>query len=119
MSTPFNKRQLKNSSFFQRILGKKPKENVIIEIMNLLADKFPNITSNNIDEIAFKYKTNIHKIFMKELYDIYRTYLKYCLMEKHLSKEEINNLNHLKNLLGLSDNKIKEGSSGLWIVEIF
>ncbi len=103
----YSKKLLKNPSFFQKLLGQKLKENVIIEINNLLArNDLSTVTIEEVQGIAAEYNVNLSLEFSKELMDLYKIYLQTCLEDKYLSKEELNDLKNLKFILGLNDKEV-------------
>jgi envelope transporter Tic110/Armadillo-like protein len=107
--TAFKTRELKKPSFIQKILGGRPKENGINEINNLLAEKnLKSVTIEDIQTIANNYKINLNKKFRPHVKELYGQYLTHCLDDKHLSEQEIDDLKHLKELLGLNDKEIEE-----------
>ena len=53
---PFEEKKLKKPDFVQRLLGKQPKENAIIEINNLLARKgVKDVSFDEVREITHRY----------------------------------------------------------------
>jgi hypothetical protein len=96
---------LKKQSFFQKLLKKHPQCNFVVEIHNLLVNKsIKKVNLSDINNICLKYKANIksHK-YMKDLCDIYKTYLKKCLNDNILTDNDIDELNHLRELLSLDE----------------
>lgn len=109
LNTSFEIKSLIKPTIFHKIFKVKPKANFLIEINNLLATKkIIEITLEDIEKLATKYKINPFKKFKDELKKFYYNYLEYCLNDYKFSNEEINNLKHLKSLLGLSDKEIEE-----------
>ena len=100
---------LKKPGFIQRILGKQIKENAILEINNLLAEKeLREITLEDIHGIATQYNVNFNTDYDHEITDFYKVYLKSCLEDKFISDSEVDDLKHLKFILNINDKKIDE-----------
>ena len=109
MKSPFKYQDLAKTSMLKKLFTKKRKEDALIEINNLLSTKpIKEIQSTDIINISDKYKTAITNEFSKDLLGFYEIYLHECLKDKILNIDEIEDLAHLKNLLGLSDNEVKE-----------
>jgi len=105
----FKKEKLKKPAFFDKLLGVRMKENALVEINNLLAEKdLGLITVEEIQHIASYYNLNLNARFQQELMEMYKQYLKSCLEDKYLSDEELADLKQLKFLLGLSDKDVEE-----------
>ncbi len=115
MAEPFVHKLLKQTTFLNRLLKRYPKENIGIEINNALA-KVPavnNLRPEIIDNALQKHRC--HQIPSREMEAVYRQYAEFCVKDKHLSDEELKGLEHLKNLLGLSEavaQKIMEEAAG-------
>lgn len=106
---PFKTKDLKKPSFFRKLLGVKPKENGIIEINNLLAEKeLESITVDEVQAVITDYKLKLDEQLRSQLCQLYERYLTYCLKDKLLSDSEIDELKRLKELLGLNDKEIEE-----------
>ncbi len=95
----------KKPNYVQRLLGKEPRENVVIALNNLFADasRVRHVTYEDIQNIANSYDVNLQRDFKEDLAQLYREYLEYCLADKAMSDEEVRDLSHLKHLLGLND----------------
>ena len=105
----FQTRPLANTSFFQKLFKQFPQENAVIELNNKLASTaLLNIAANDIEEIEKKYKLDLRKEFKLNLEEFYAVYLHQCLADKVLNDEEINELNHLKQILNLDDKTIEK-----------
>lgn len=100
----YTKKNLKKPTFFQKVLGKKLKENALTEVNNLLAEKpLQTIQVDDIQAIANRYGVNFKIDYDHDLANFYQAYLTSCLKDKYLSEEEIKDLKHLKYILGLTD----------------
>ncbi len=103
-------------SFFQKLFKQFPEENAVVELNNLLATKeIQSITPNDIQKIEHKYGLNLHKEFALNLEEFYAVYLNSCLLDNVLSDNEVDDLRHLKSLLGLNDvviNKLHDKIGG-------
>ena len=105
----YKKKELIKGGFLKSLVGQKVKENALIEINNLLAEKeLTSITVDEIQNIAAKYKVNLEGEFNSEVLVFYTNYLKSCLDDKYLSDEEIADLKHLKFILGINDREVDE-----------
>jgi hypothetical protein len=105
--TIFKKSLIVDRSFLQTIFGQHPEENAVIELNNLFASKsILQISQNEISEIENRYNINLLKEFKLNLEEFYATHLNYCLADKSLSNEELEELKHLKMLLSLDNNTI-------------
>jgi hypothetical protein len=107
---PFRIRALNRGNRFQAFFGMNLKPNAIIELTNLLA-KSRDVRTVRPDAIVFlneKYKLDMHLVFRQEFEDSYREYIRYCLADRQFSKEESDNIFHLKKLFGISDKKHNE-----------
>lgn len=103
----FQKKERFKPSLWERILGNKPKANAIIEINNLLAEKdLMDIQVEDVQKIAFNYNIKLRKDFFPEILNIYKEYLRFCLEDKYLSKNEVKELKRLKELLSLTDAEV-------------
>lgn len=103
----FQIRQLSEPSFFQRIFKQNPEENAVIELNNLLASKpIKGISQSDVSEIETRYKVSLEKEFKLNLEEFYATFLNYCLADKTLSNDELDDLKQLKLILGLDENSI-------------
>lgn len=105
----FEKMQLTEPSLFGRLFGKQPKENAIIEINNLLAEKhLKDITVEDVLKILEKYKVGLYTKHHNGVSSLYASYLRNCLLDKKITDDEINELKHLKRILHLNDLTIEE-----------
>ena len=94
-------------SFLQKLLGQKPDENAVIELNNLFASKpIKQISKAEITDIEQRYNLALDSEFKLNLEEYYATYLNYCLLDKTLSNEELEDLSHLKALLSLDEHTI-------------
>lgn len=105
----YSKKGLQKPSFFQKVLGTKIKENAIIELNNLLAEKdLTEITIDEVHGIAEKYGVNFQQDYNNEVTDLYKSYLNSCLEDKFISEEELADLKQLKLILNINDKKVNE-----------
>lgn len=99
--------KLYKQSFFQKIFRQQPEENAIIELNNLLASKaIKNINFQEINDISAKYRINLIAEFYKNIAEFYTAYLSVCLEDMNISDEELEELNHLKKILNLTDENV-------------
>jgi hypothetical protein len=74
----------------------------LIEINNIFAEKeLLSVTAEEIQKIAASYKVNLEKKFQNELLEYYKKYLDKYLENNALSKGNISELNHIKEILNL------------------
>jgi hypothetical protein len=105
----YNKQDLKKTTFLQKMLGQRIKENAIIELNNLLADHELNqITLEQVYAIADKYGVNFKNDYTQEITDFYKTYLNSCLSDKVISDKELDDLRELKRILQINDKQVEE-----------
>lgn len=74
----YREKELFIPSFFGRIFGKQPKENVLIEINNLLALNQANLKNLSLDKIlviAEKYNVDINGMDHQCRCDLFKSYL--------------------------------------------
>jgi hypothetical protein len=94
-------------SALQKLFGQYPHENALIELNNLFAKKsIKEINSIHLQEIENRYNVNLNKEYQLNLEEFYAVYLNHCLIDKSLSDDEIDTLNHLKLILSLNDKSI-------------
>jgi hypothetical protein len=105
----YAKKDLKKTTFFQKVLGQKIKENALIEINNLLAEKnWKEIMIDDIYAIADKYGVNFKTDYDNEMTDFYRDYLQSCLADKVVTEQEYQDMRELKRILQLNDKQVEE-----------
>lgn len=106
---PFIIKEKVEASFFESIFKTEPKFNAIIEINNLLASKpLKTISSNDIAEIASKYKLDIKRTYRDHFQNFYSVYLNYCFNDRKLTETELDGLQHLKRIFFLSEKETSE-----------
>ena len=101
----FYKSDLEPVSVWNKLTGKKYRNNAVIELNNLLSERpLLEVSESDVWNILDRYDLNLFRDFDDgSLYDLYKRYLRYCLEDNHLDNEEIKRLRHLKNVLGLSE----------------
>lgn len=100
---------LVKASFFQKLFKQSVEQNAVIELNNLLATKsIKSISLEEVIEIEHRYKLTLNDVFRLNLEEFYAVYLNYCLGHYPLSKECIEELEHLKVLLSLDDDCISK-----------
>lgn len=109
MNNIYNKQELQNPSFFQRLIKTVPKENAFLEVNNLLATRpLKEISLEDIEEISGLYKVNLREKFLDQLKELYKRYLKKCFDDNILTDKEFEELTHLKNILILQDYEVEQ-----------
>jgi hypothetical protein len=102
----YKTKELKKPGLIQKLLGKVPAENAMVEINNLFAanqTSIEKIKLDNIIEIADKYKVNLNKKFKEIRLELFRAYLHHCLTDSKLEDFEIKSLKHIRELLLLNE----------------
>lgn len=103
----FRQAPLLKRSIMQRVMGQHPDENAVIEINNLLAAKpVRQITRREIDQVAQVYKTDVLSQFQLNMEEFYAVYLNHCFEDCTLSEEELQDLQHLRQLLQLDEKAV-------------
>lgn len=103
----FQPTTLVKTSYLQKMFRQVPQENAVIEVNNLLATKpIKQLSRKDIEEIENRYQLSLIRAFKLNLEEFYTVYLNYCLADKVLNKEELDELNHLKQILDLDDKTI-------------
>lgn len=108
MTEPFSMQALRPATFWQRLLGRRPHENAVIETNNLLAraDSVRAVAPEEIDWICNAYGMDLRRDLAGRAERFYREYLLYCLQDHHLSEEEHADLQHLKRILHLAPESV-------------
>ncbi len=105
----YNKKDLKKTTFLQKMLGQRIKENAIVELNNLLADhELQEVTLEQVYAIADKYGVNFKTDYNQEITDFYKSYLNSCLSDKVISDKELTDLKELKRILQINDKQVEE-----------
>jgi hypothetical protein len=102
----YKTKELKKQGLIQKLLGKLPAENVMVEINNLFAanqTSIEKIKLDNIIEIADKYKVNLNNKFKEIRLELFRSYLHHCLTDSKLEDFEIKSLKHIREILLLNE----------------
>lgn len=102
---PFNPQPATRPGLLSRILGRRARENAVIEINNLLARSsgVRDVRFQQVEAICTAYGVDLYRDFTARVERLYRDYLNYCLADRHLSDDELAELHHLKKVLGLSE----------------
>ena len=100
--------QLEPVSVWNKVTGQKHRQNALVEINNLLAERpLLDVQGADVQAILDRYDLNLFRDFTDgSLRDLYKKYLHYCFDDNHLDAEETKRLLHLKRLLGLSDKAV-------------
>lgn len=106
---PYQKVPLVNKSFFQNLFKQEPDENAIIAVNNLLATTpMEQINRAMILKIGVEYKVDINKMFPLNMQEFYAAYLNFILRKHQVGYEDDDSLQHLQEILGLSNEKVQE-----------
>ena len=105
----FRKKPLQERNLWQKMWRKRLSENFLIDLNNLLAEKeLLKIRLDDVNRLCRRYRVGNISMYSRRLAGFYHSYLQYCLEDRLLSDQEIQELGHLKLLLGLSDRTVKE-----------
>ena len=105
----FKHAPLIEQSLMQRLLKQQPEDNAILEVNNLLATTdIQNISESDVKSISRRYKVNLVNQFSLNLEEFYAVLLNYTLNDKHLSEDEVNDLEHLKTIFQLDAKNISQ-----------
>lgn len=87
----------------QRLLRRRPRENAVVEINNLLAcaDSVRDVTREDVLRICEEHRTTLGGPLAGRFERIYRDYLACCLEDRHLSSDELADLAWLQKLLDI------------------
>lgn len=103
----FKEVPIKGKTITQTIFNITPIANAVRELNNLLATTpLMQITVGDVRNIETRYGIQFTQDFQLNTEEFYATYLNYCMKDKLLSAEEVNDLSYLKLLLGLSDSTV-------------
>lgn len=103
----FHPIELKAPNFLHRWLGLTVKRNVVAEVNNLLATRpVREVSADDVQRLATAYKVDPHRKFATELKALYQQQLRHCLIDRRISEEEFRELQHLKQILAISDREI-------------
>lgn len=103
----FKTRELIPRSFLQRIFNQHPIDNAIIELNNLLATThLDKISVDQISTIETQYNCKLADEFKLNIQEFYAVYLNYCLEDKNLSENDLQDLKHLSKILKLDKREI-------------
>ncbi|HEX2168547.1 MAG TPA: hypothetical protein VHG09_15030 [Longimicrobiales bacterium] len=102
--TPFPMLTPSRQSLLQRLLRRRPRDNAVIEINNLLAraDSVRAVRREDVMRICREHRTTLNGALSGRFERIYRDYVAYCLEDRHLSDSELADLAHLQKLLGIA-----------------
>jgi hypothetical protein len=107
---PFFVVPLKKTTTLQRLLGRFPSDNAVIEFNNLLAlTPILDIDKHDVTYLDVKYRqTNLWKTYKRNAQEFYAVLLAYCLRDKHLDDQELADLNQLRHLVRLTEEDVVE-----------
>ena len=105
----YEKKNLMEQSFFQKLFKKQPKQNFIIELENTLFENEDKLLTLDISTInSLKQKYNIKsKDFTYEREFLLNRFISHCLWDEHLSDEEKKQLSYLAKLLDIPQEYLK------------
>ena len=103
----FREVPLLGQSLMQKLLKQLPEENAVIELNNLLANNLvKDVSIEDINALSNKYRINLVEKFSLNLEEFYAVSLNFFLKDKHLSTEEISDLNYMKQIFELNDKNV-------------
>lgn len=97
---------MKKPSFFQKLFGLPLKENFVVELNNLLKNNernYTNISETDISELMLKYKVKNLKTKIEVINSYFAKILKDFLSDDKLTEDELNQINHIRRLFGMSE----------------
>ena len=108
MSEPFTEQTPRRATVWQRLLGREPRENAVIEANNLFARAVAvrDVAPEEIDWICQRFGIDLRRELSGRAERLYREYLIYCLKDHHLSEEEHADLRHLQRVLRLDPQSV-------------
>jgi hypothetical protein len=100
---PFVPLPLVRPTLTQRLRRRRPRENAVVEINNLLAHaaSVRDVEQDEIKRICDEHRTSLGGPLAGRFERLYRDYLAYCLEDRHLTREELAGLAHLQKLLSI------------------
>lgn len=99
---PFVPLPLVRRTLIQRLLRRRPRENAVVEINNLLAGtSVRDVQRADVLRICAEHRTTLDGPLSGRFERIYRDYLTYCLSDRHLTEQELGDLAHLQKVLGI------------------
>jgi hypothetical protein len=103
MAAPFRRVEPLKPTLLQRLLGRKPPANALAALIERLceAESVRAVSPAEIDTLGGAFGIDVRNLFRHDLERLYREYLVYCLTDRHLSNEELIDLEHLRTLFGL------------------
>ncbi len=98
----------KQSGLVGRLLGRRPKENAIIEINNLLSILLATeLEYDKVSEILSSFGTNRQEM-RDRLMNLYNQVLSYLVSDLELSDQDIQDLQHLQTVFELSQDEVRQ-----------
>ena len=107
--TVFNKKNLINQTFLQKLFNKQPIQNFIIELENYLSeneDNINNLLPNALTALVQKYRVNFIKSYQYDRKRLFELYLKKVLEDEKITENEMTALKILQRFLYLSDEDV-------------
>jgi hypothetical protein len=88
-------------TLWQRLLHRRPRENAFVEVNNLLAaaPSVRAIDATDVQRICRLHRVELRGPIAGRFERLYRDYLLYCLEDRHLSDDELADLQHLRVVL--------------------
>ena len=106
--SPFTEMSPQTPSLAQRLLRRKPRETAFIEINNLFAraPQVREVPHGDVVRICEDHRQDLRGPLGARTERLYRDYLVYCLEDRHLSQDELSDLDHLKTALKIGDESV-------------
>jgi hypothetical protein len=103
MDSPFHPVTRVRPTLLQRLFGRQPPANALVTLIDRLrtADSVQAVRDAELDALGREYRIDIRTTFHHDLTGLYREYLVYCLTDRHLSNDELADLEHLRSLFSL------------------
>lgn len=94
--SPFKPRKSVPRTWLDWLLRRRPPVNALAELVKALnRSSLRDVTPGDLARIAREHDVDFAQDFRTELGYLYREYLTFCLQDRHLTDDELSNLNHL------------------------
>lgn len=105
MAKPYFKKTLQRDSFLKKIFSGKNKKNAVIYLNNLLAnaESVYEVTPEIVKSVEAHFSVDLAKTFYPELEKLYADFVRYALSDASISGEDVKQMNHLLDVLGISE----------------
>jgi hypothetical protein len=99
---PFTQRTAVRRTWLDWLLRRRPPVNALVELVKALnRGSIRDVNPGELARIAQAHAIDFVQDFHAELEHLYREYLTFCMQDRHLTDDELANLNHLASLFRL------------------